>query len=222
MKNILCSNIESLSNYVKDLEKYIDKSSKVVIIPWSFPNELNSLDEYFGVNSKRYKKYLNVLKNLGYQEENITVLDCYKDNQEKIKEEINAADVLVLTGGNPEMFFQKVVHDMECLYEIKHFKGLIIGSSAGACLQFKRYFITTKNNYYKYFAFYDGFGNINPKFYIDVHSINNQFYLNKLASVAKEYKKDIYAINNNGVLVFDRENNNIEFMDNVKIIKRKM
>ena len=65
MKNILCSNFESLSNYVKELEKYIDKSAKVVIIPWSFPNELNSLDEYFGVNSKRYNKYLSALKNLG-------------------------------------------------------------------------------------------------------------------------------------------------------------
>lgn len=126
---------------------------------------------------------------LGYQENNIKVLDCYKNSKNKIKDLINTSDVIILTGGNPEMFYQKVVQDMECLYDLKYFKGLVIGSSAGAVLQFKRYFITAKNNYYKYFSFYDGFGLINDPFYIDVHSINNNFYLKKLSNVAKNKKK---------------------------------
>lgn len=71
---------------------------------------------------------------------------------------IKESDILVLTGGNPEIFYSKVVQETKLLYEIKHYKVIIIGSSAGACLHFKRYFITAKNNYYKYFAFYDGFG----------------------------------------------------------------
>ena len=218
MKSILCSKIESLSNYQEYLKKYVKKDAKVLIIPWSFPNELNNLDEYFGKDTKRYLKYINVLLSLGYQENNIKVLDCYNDNKNKIKDLINTSDVIVLTGGNPEMFYQKVVQDTECLYDLKYFKGLVIGSSAGAVLQFKRYFITAKNNYYKYFSFYDGFGLINDPFYIDVHSINNNFYLKKLSNVAKDKKKKIYAISNNGVLVVDRLSNNIEYMDNVKVI----
>lgn len=218
MKSILCSNIKSLSNYKEYLKKYINKDAKVLIIPWSFPNELNNLDEYFGKDTKRYLKYINVLLSLGYQENNIKVLDCYKNSKNKIKDLINTSDVLVLTGGNPEMFYQKVVQDTECLYDLKYFKGLVIGSSAGAVLQFKRYFITAKNNYYKYFSFYDGFGLINDPFYIDVHSINNNFYLKKLSNVAKDKKKKIYAISNDGVLIVDRVNNNIEYMDNVKVI----
>ena len=218
MKSILCSNIESLSNYKEYLKKYINKDAKVLIIPWSFPNEINNLDEYFGKDTKRYLKYLNVLLSLGYQENNIKVLDCYKNSKNKIKDLINTSDVIVLTGGNPEMFYQKVVQDTECLYDLKYFKGLVIGSSAGAVLQFKRYFITAKNNYYKYFSFYDGFGLINDPFYIDVHSINNNFYLKKLSNVAKDKKKKIYAISNDGVLVVDRVSNKIEYMDNVKVI----
>ena len=218
MKNILCSNIESLSNYQEYLKKYVKKDAKVLIIPWSFPNELNNLDEYFGKDTKRYLKYINVLLFLGYQENNIKVLDCYKNSKNKIKDLINTSDVIVLTGGNPEMFYQKVVQDTECLYDLKYFKGLVIGSSAGAVLQFKRYFITAKNNYYKYFSFYDGFGLINDSFYIDVHSINNNFYLKKLSNVAKDKSKKIYAISNDGVLVVDRVSNKIEYMDNVKVI----
>ena len=218
MKNILCSNIESLSNYQEYLKKYVKKDAKVLIIPWSFPNEINNLDEYFGKDTKRYLKYINVLLFLGYQENNIKVLDCYKNSKNKIKDLINTSDVIVLTGGNPEMFYQKVVQDTECLYDLKYFKGLVIGSSAGAVLQFKRYFITAKNNYYKYFSFYDGFGLINDPFYIDVHSINNNFYLKKLSNVAKDKNKKIYAISNDGVLVVDRVSNKIEYMDNVKVI----
>ena len=218
MKNILCSNIESLSNYQEYLKKYVKKDAKVLIIPWSFSNETNNLDEYFGKDTKRYLKYINVLLSLGYKENNIKVLDCYKNSKNKIKDLINTSDVIVLTGGNPEMFYQKVVQDTECLYDLKYFKGLVIGSSAGAVLQFKRYFITAKNNYYKYFSFYDGFGLINDPFYIDVHSINNNFYLKKLSNVAKDKKKKIYAISNDGVLIVDRVSNNIEYMDNVKVI----
>ncbi len=218
MKSILCSNIESLSNYQEYLKKYVKKDAKVLIIPWSFSNETNNLDEYFGKDTKRYLKYINVLLSLGYKENNIKVLDCYKNSKNKIKDLINTSDVIVLTGGNPEMFYQKVVQDTECLYDLKYFKGLVIGSSAGAVLQFKRYFITAKNNYYKYFSFYDGFGLINDPFYIDVHSINNNFYLKKLSNVAKDKSKKIYAISNDGVLVVDRVNNKIEYMNNVKVI----
>ena len=75
------------------------------------------------------------------------------------------------------MLYSKVTQETEILYNIKHYKGIIIGFSAGADLQLKRYFITAKNNYYKYFAFYDGFGVLDDPFYIDVHSINNKKYL---------------------------------------------
>lgn len=117
------------------------------------------------------------------------------------------------------MFFSKVVHETEILYEIKHFKKIIIGESAGACLHFKRYFITAKNNYYKYFAWYDGFGILNDPFYIDVHSINNRLYLDSLKRIAKEKSKTLYAIYNYGALILNRENGKIELYGNVGVYK---
>lgn len=220
MYSILLSKIEYGYPLIKDkLSKLVNENMSVVILPWSFPLELNYEmlnNEYFKKGEKRYNKYVKPLLELGIKEENIHILNCYdKDNIYKFKDIILNSDILVLTGGNPEMFYSKVVQETELLYEIKHYKGIIIGVSAGACLHFKRYFITAKNNYYKYFAFYDGFGILNDPFYIDVHSSNNKFYLDKLRKVSKDTQKDIYAIFNDGAIILNRENMKLETFGNV-------
>ncbi len=219
MYNILCSKIENLSNYQVKLLPIINPNSKVIILPWSFATEVGNLDKFFAKNEKRYLKYINSLKSLGLKEKNIKVIDCYKETSNSIKKDINNSDILVLTGGNPEMLYFKVVQDVECLYDIKHYHGIIIGASAGAVIQFPRYFITAKNNYYKYFSFYDGFGNIENKFYIDVHSVKNGNYIKKLQQVSNDTRKEIYALTDKGILIYNREKEKIEYTDNTIYIK---
>ena len=113
------------------------------------------------------------------------------------------------------MLYSKVTQETELLYNIKHYKGIIIGFSAGADLQLKRYFITAKNNYYKYFAFYDGFGVLDDPFYLDVHSINNKRYLEKLQKVSNEKNKKVYAIFDDGAIIYDRSSSEVELFGNV-------
>lgn len=211
MYSVLLSKLEYGFPLIKnELKKVIDKNMKVVILPWAFPTELDYNrfeNEYFKEGQRKYNKCINSLLELGIKKENIKILNCYDTkNFQKFKSDINNSDILLLPGGNPEMFFSKVVEETEILYEIKHYKGIIIGESAGACLQFKRYFITAKNNYYKYFAFYDGFGVLNDPFYIDVHSINNNFYIESLKKVSRKYQKTVYAIFNDGAIIYDRKN----------------
>lgn len=215
MYNIMCSKIENLPNYKDYFLEFFNSKQKVTIIPWSFATELLKLDEFFEKDGRRYLKYVNALEKIGINKNNIEILDCYRESKDDIKKKINDSDILILTGGNPEMFYSKVVQDTECLYEIKHFKGIIIGSSAGACLQFKRYFITKKNNYYKYFAFYDGFGVLDDPFYIDVHSINNKFYLDKLQKISNSKGKKVFAIFNDGCLIYNRKTTELKCLGNV-------
>ena len=124
--------------------------------------------------------------------------------------------MIFLPGGNPEMMYQKIVHDMELLYVLKHTKKIVVGESAGTELQLKRYFITAKNNYYKYFAFYDGLGLLDDPFYMDVHTVNNKNYLNKLQKVADEKSKDVYAIYDGGVIIYNRDSLKISVLEPVK------
>lgn len=219
-----------LSEYMKgmslihsDLKKIVKKDFKAVIISWAFPAELD-YDSFYNLWFKkgdvRYQKYVGSLLDLGLDENNITILNCY-DKKQKFKEIINDSDMLVICGGNPEMLYSKVVQEAEILYEIKHYKGIIIGFSAGADLQLKRYFITAKNNYYQYFAFYDGFGVLNDPFYLDVHSINNKNYLNKLQKVANEKNKKVYAIFDDGAMILNRNNNDLKLYGNVKLFEPK-
>lgn len=223
MYSVLLSKIEFVFPLIKDrLKNIVNENMKAVVLPWAFPTELDYdklINEYFKEGERKYNKYINSLLELGLKKENVTILNCYEKDNSGFKQIINNADILLLPGGNPEMFFSKVVHETEILYEIKHFKGIIIGESAGACLHFKRYFITAKNNYYKYFAWYDGFGILNDPFYIDVHSINNRLYLDSLKRIAKEKSKTLYAIYNDGALILNRENGKIELYGNVGVYK---
>ena len=220
---VFFSRIEQGMDLVKErLSEILPNNPKVAIFPWAFPTELNSYkleNEFFKHGERRYNRYINELQKLGICENDITVCNCYSDSTSKLKEIINSSNILLLPGGNPEMFFKKVVHDTEILYDIKHYSGLIIGESAGTELQLTRYFITAKNNFYKYFAFYDGFGVIDDPFYIDVHSINNKNYLNKLQKVSDTKQKNVYAIFDDGALVYNRENKKIELYGNVKTFK---
>lgn len=224
MYSVLVSKIGSGMNLVKDeVKKIMRPNSFALVLPWSMPSELDAnrlFNEYFKKGSEKYNKYINSLINLGIKEENIFIGNCYSDSKESLLQQIKKADVLLLIGGNPEMLFSKVVHATEILYEIKHFNGIVIGESAGAVLQFRRYFITKENNYYKYFAFYDGFGIINDPFYIDVHSLNTKNYLDNLKKVATDYQKDIYAIADDGAIILNRENLEVKIYGNVLKIER--
>ena len=223
MYSIFFSKIDIGFECIKDrLHEIIKENHKVAIIPWAFPIEINSdilNNEFFKKGERRYNKYVLPLLELGINEENIIVCDCYSMKKQELVDILNIVDILLIPGGNPEMLFKKVLHDTEIFYEIKKFKGIIIGESAGTELQLKRYFITAKNNYYKYFAFYDGFGIIDDPFYLDVHSVEEDDYINKLKEVSTDVKKDIFAIFDDGAILYNRENKDVELYGNVKHIK---
>ena len=202
------------------LREMIHSNSKVVIIPWSFPVEMDAagLENFF--SGKRRDRYVDCLKEIGIVDKNICVLNCYSDTYEYMKKRIREADVLVLTGGNPEMLYRKVVSS-HILSDIQNFKKIIIGSSAGTELQLHHYFITAKNNYYKKFAWYEGFNVIDDPFYMDVHTSNNYRYLNKLSRIAKERNKKVYAIYDDGVIIYDRENHHVDIFGNVKVFSNE-
>ena len=95
----------------EQLKKIINKNSNIVIIPWSFATELKSknIDEFFDETKKN--SYLNHLYRLGVKEKNIKILDCYNDNKEDMIKEINNSNAIILTGGNQEMLYNKIIEN---------------------------------------------------------------------------------------------------------------
>lgn len=225
MYSVFFSKIDEAMDVISDrLKEIIRENSKVLIFPWALATDITSEEfenNYFQMGGKRYNKYLESLKKINIKEQNCIICNPYKYSGENLKKLIKKSDILVFPGGNPEMLFQKILHDAEIIYEIKNFGGIVIGESAGAELQLKRYFITSINNFYKYFAFYDGFGLIDNPFLIDVHTINEEKYINELKNAANTTKKTVYAIYNNGALLYNRQNKKIEKFGHVDIINPK-
>ncbi len=226
MYSVLLSEYEKGMKLVNDkLKKIVKKNYKAVIISWAFPTELDYKkfnEEWFEINGRRYNKYVGSLLELGIEESNISILNCYdKKSIPNFKKIIDESNIIIITGGNPEMLYSKITQETEILYTLKYYKGIIIGFSAGAELQLKRYFITAKNNFYKYFAFYDGIGILNDPFYFDVHSTKNRKYLKKLQDVANEKKKNVYAIFDDGAMIYNRKSNKLEKFGNVLTFEPK-
>ena len=167
----------------------INKDVKLVVIPWSFPVELETQNVREFFDDKKYNKYIGPLVELGLDVNNVKILDCYNDSKEYMINSIEESSVLILPGGNPEMFYNKVV-ETGILESLKKYDKTIIGISAGAELQLKKYFITKKNNYYKKFAWYDGFGIIDDDFYFDVHSVNRGRYLSSLKNRSQKDQRN--------------------------------
>lgn len=218
MYSILMSNLDMGFEHVKNkISNLVNKNTKVTVIPWSFAVELKSKNIIEFFDEKKSKKYINPFLELGLDKNNITILDCYNDSTEYMKDKINESSILLLTGGNPEMFYNKVIKSgiLDCL---KKYNNTIIGVSAGAELQLNRYFITKKNNYYKKFDWYDGFGIIDNDFYFDVHSINRGRYIPSLREKSIQIKKNIYCLFDSGVIIYNRKNKEIETYGEVIVL----
>ena len=50
---------------------------------------------------------------------------------------------------------------------------------------------------------------------MDVHSINDERYLEKLQEVANDKKKNVYAIFDDGALIYNRDSSKLEIFGNV-------
>ena len=50
---------------------------------------------------------------------------------------------------------------------------------------------------------------------MDVHSINDEEYLEQLKDITKNKKKDVYAIFDDGAIIYNRISNQIETYGNV-------
>lgn len=213
--SILVSQVDKIGKEEnEEIKKYIKSFSKVLIIPWAFAKEMTNEEfekNYFNIKGERYRRYVDFLSKFGIEKQNITYANCYKETKEEIIDKINNSDVLLLPGGNPDMFFNKVVYDKEILYSIKNYKGDIIGESAGAVLHFRKYFLTIENSYKNCLEYYNGFGIIDDDFVADVHTINTENYINRLKNIGNEMEKNIYAITDSEAIIYNRKNKKIEY-----------
>lgn len=185
---------------------YLKATDKVVIVNLSFflfhlPDEA-SYRAYYDKGSPYYDKIVTSFAPYGIKEKNIVWLDYYKDSIEEGKDKIRNADVLYFPGGAPDLFMERI-RKRDLKHVIEAHQGVMIGSSAGAMIQFKRYHISPDREYAS-FSYEEGLDRIRD-FAIEVHYRRRKKQKKAMRRVHKDGTDDIYAIPDQGLIICDRD-----------------
>lgn len=125
MKIYLCSKVKYILAEISDELNNL-QNKKVVVLPWSFPNEFGSEDLEEKWIIPGMSKYYDKLTDLGFE---VIVENCFKKTQEEIEKDIQESGLLIITGGNPHMLLKQLSPDKGVLTK---YNGVIIGESGGA------------------------------------------------------------------------------------------
>lgn len=136
----------------------------------------------------------------GIPEKNISFVGLYQDDHASAAEKIMASDVIFVTGGLPDLFFERL-SDMDLIEIIHSFDGVFMGCSAGAMVQMTEYHITPDEDYDTY-GYYPGLGLLEG-FEPEVHFAETEVQLQSVARYQKERGKMVFAMTNNGGLFVD-------------------
>jgi peptidase E len=218
--NILLSNYDIDKDWlITETSKYINKHTKVVVIPFSFSNdEIKDLADWDRLYNKINGVYcfdiINQFLSLGVDKENILLLNYFTEEVKTMKKIIEQSDAVFFTGGSAELSMERII-EKDLLPEIKKC-NIIIGSSAGAMIQLKEYFGSPDDEYPE-FKYFEGLGLINDNFSIEVHYSSTKSQDESIEKVLKKGVKTVYGISNNGALVY--KDNQVMVFGDVTIFK---
>lgn len=205
--HILMSDSQIQCPHVKKiLQKYIHCQDQVCILPLSFYEDIKTKEqwnaEYKEGVGLQYKEHMDMFTPYGIKKEQIQWVRYFEDTQEEMKQKILASNILVLTGGAPDLYMKRI---KECRLKkiIREYQGTIIGYSAGAMIQLQDYHISPDEEYNQ-FSYQTGLGMI-KEFDIEVHYQNTNIQNESIQKVIEEKKKTVYAIEESGGILYQNK-----------------
>ncbi|MCF7932846.1 MAG: Type 1 glutamine amidotransferase-like domain-containing protein [Acholeplasmataceae bacterium] len=193
------------SEHVINLCKPLIKATDQVVIvnlsffPFHLPDEA-SYRAFYGPDSLYHQKMIDSFEPYGIKASSIRYVDYYDDDESTAKRKIEEADILYFPGGAPDLLMDRV-NQKKLKESIEAHKGLVIGSSAGAMVQFRSFHISPDNEY-PVFIEHQGLDMIDA-FAIEVHYRRRVVQKKAMRRVWKKTRKDLYVIPDDGVLVYD-------------------
>lgn len=192
----------------------IKKTYKVLMIPFSHHEEWvgspREWEEEFGKEGRMYDELIAPFLSYGIKEKNIIWLREFEDNRITAREKIASADIIYMPGGYPEKIMKRA-EAFGIVEVLRDFKGIFMGSSAGAMVQMKEYHMTPDDDYNE-FGLYLGLGRIED-FEMEVHFRNTYGQRRSMRRYFEERKKKIYAVGDNGGLLQKEDGTVIPFGD---------
>ncbi len=203
MQHLLLSKTIVKSKYIHEfLKHYISSKDTILVVLYSFFTKWFKNKEMYQDYYKENSHYDNKIKlQFSSYGAKIEYLNYYNDNEDTREKKINDATVLFFPGGSPDQMMDRLKkHNL--IEKIKKFKGITIGSSAGAMIHLDKAHIY-KDNDYKKFSYVKGLSFIKD-FDFSVHYRRKIQQKKAIRKVWKEKPKDIYSIPDDGGLFYDQ------------------
>lgn len=187
----------------RHLKNIIKCRYNVLIIPFSYHEDyIHNSDDFnthFSKTSPEMREIVNEFWKYGIRSKQIRILNYYEDTPEIVHNKFKRANVLFFTGGYPEQLLMRI-DNMNIRERIRNFRGVVMGTSAGAMAQLDKFHITPENVDDEYEYCEDGLGLLSG-FDIEVHYENNFLHLSGMITDLQLHGTAIYAMPNNGGLV---------------------
>ena len=218
MINILLSRYDISKKWCsKELAKYIKKGAKVVVLAFSFGDEISSVNDWekyygkIGVLSTAIEK---AFKHYGVRSDDVQYINYFCDTPEVARDKLSQADIFFIPGGRADKFMMRAI-EFQLYKEIEQHKGVVIGFGAGAQVQLAKFHVSdgdAKMCYSLGFRFIDGF-DIEP----DYSGRDLQDYF--ISRVIKETGVPVYAIGEEGAIIVD--NGEMRIIGDVRCFGKK-
>lgn len=189
------------------LKDIITSDFRVVIIPFSFheqwiQDEKQRQNAYGKEYGKYYQDIVRPFHHYGISDDKIQYIDYFTDTYESAKNKIEDSQIVFFTGGLPDKMMERLI-EFQLVPTLQEFKGIIMGSSAGAMIQFDEYYISPDDDYH-IFGYYEGLGLVSG-FGIEVHFENTQTQNDSITRFMKERQKPVYIMQNQSALIINEK-----------------
>ena len=199
------------------LLKIFQSKPRVLIVPLAYrQTQAWDNDSFLAIYGKGGEKYDNILRpflSYGYAENEIAWLNPY-DGSNHV-EQVRSAELLFFTGGMPEKAIERM-RSLGITDAVKHFKGTVMGASAGAMLQLETYHITPDEDYDQY-GIWHGLALVKG-IDLEVHYLDTDLQNECSIRAAKELDLPVYQMWHEGGLLI--HNGTITTMGNVRVVRK--
>src|SRR5690606_33692111 len=139
-------------------------------------------------------------KPYGIKEENISWILYDKDTKETAKKKIEAADIIFLPGGAPDLFIERL-KQYDLIEFLRNQDKIFMGPSAGTMIQLNWFHISPDPDYKK-FMMWDGLGLIKD-FGVEVHYNRRRQQKKAIRRVSHMDERPIYAFLEEGYMILE-------------------
>lgn len=204
MTNVLLNIYEFQAPWAMEyLQSILHGDQQVAILTVSHGNEIpdgTAWKNLYDPGKEIYRVLTGAFGAYGIPAEQIHFVSWFHDTPDTALEKIGEADVLFLTGGLPDVFYDRL-EQWGLVEPIRLFPGIVMGCSAGAMVQMTEYHITPDEDYDSY-GYYPGLGLLDG-FEPEVHYAASPVQKESIARYLHERGKTVYAMTNRGGLLIE-------------------